>query len=777
MLARRFCARAPRWRATLLLLPTLLALLATPGRGQEAPRGLAGRVTAGGGAPIANAVVLVGRTGRRVVTDADGRFAVGSLAAGVYRLTVSRLGYGTVDVDVQVPRAAGDLTIVLERTALAIEGLTVFGSREELDEVRQRLRAVPGAVSLIESAELRATRQANFQDVLRLTPGVWVQPRFGAADESQLSVRGSGLRNNFHLRGVNLLVNGMPYRNADGFTDFESLELLTTENIQVYKGGNALRFGGSTLGGAINLETKTGYNAEPVQAFVEGGAYGFAKAQGSSGGVLDDADYYVSYARTRVDGYRDFADQERDRVNAHLGWVLSPKVDLRTFYFFAHVNEDLPGSLTREEFDADPRQANAENVTNRWGRDYTLHHVGLQLRTQLSATQRLEVAPYGQFRDIVHPIFRVLDQVSRDAGAEARYENTSPVGLHDNRFTFGVQTAFGNTDNRHFENAGGENGPLAKDQTEEAATVALYAEEAFGLTPRLTAVLGVRYDRSLRRVEDDFLDDGDQTDERWFDAVMPKLGLLYELPAVSGQIFANASRTYEPPLLLELNSFTVPGFVDLDAQDAWQLEVGTRGNAGRVDWEISLYDIELRNEIININVRPFENAPFTVPTYRNAERTRHYGVEAGMAYRVPALLTERDGGDELGFRVAYTLARYEFVRDSVFDGNEIPGAPKHVVQGELSYRHPSGFTVRPSVEWVPGTYFVDSDNGVTNDGWLVFGVRGEWTVRPLGATAFLEVRNLTDEVYSPAVIVDDGNARHFLPADGRSLYGGIRWHP
>ena len=116
-------------------------------------------------------------------------------------------------------------------------------------------------MALVESRELRSTRQANLHDVLRLTPGVYVQPRFGAADESQISIRGSGLRNNFHARGVNLLVNGMPYRNADGFTDFESLELLNTEAIEVYKGANALRYGGSTMGGAINLHTKTGYTA------------------------------------------------------------------------------------------------------------------------------------------------------------------------------------------------------------------------------------------------------------------------------------------------------------------------------------------------------------------------------------------------------------------------------------------------------------------------------------------------------------------------------------
>lgn len=43
--------------------------------------------------------------------------------------------------------------------------------------------------------------------------------------------------------------------------------------------------------------------------------------------------------------------------------------------------------------------------------------------------------------------------------------------------------------------------------------------------------------------------------------------------------------------------------------------------------------------------------------------------------------------------------------------------------------------------------------------------------------AFFEARNLTDEVYSPTICVDDGAGRYFQPAHGRSMYAGVRWHP
>ena len=761
----------------LFFLPLFLAVPAAAGAQAGAVRGT---VTAAASAePLAGVTVRLQPSGRTASTDAQGGFAFVGVAPGAYTLQAERLGYRAASAAATVSAGrTASVRLELRAQEIALQGVTAIGSTAELGEVRERMSREPGAVHLVAPEEIRATRQANLGDVLRFVPGVYAAARFGAADETQLSIRGSGLRNNFHLRGVNLLVNGMPYRNADGFTDFESLELLTTEDVQVYKGANALRYGGSTLGGAINLETKTGYTSRPFNAVAEGGSQGFFKGQASSGAVLGRFNYYASYARTDLNGYREHSAQQRDRVNLHLGYALSPSVDLRTFYLFAHVREQLPGSLTAAELAADPRTAVMGNVTNRWGRDYDLHHVGVQLRAQLGERTRLDVAPYFQYRDIVHPIFQVIDQVSRDWGAEARFETTAPLGRLENRFTLGVQPTYGNVDDKQFVNSGGNEGALAKNQRDVAGGVAAYAEDALRVTPRLTTVVGLRYGRDVRRVEDFFLTNGDQSDRRLFTAWMPRLGLLYELPSVSGQLFANASRTYEPPLMLEINSLAVPGFVDLDAQDAWQLEVGTRGRSGGVEWNLAAYDVELRDEILNRNVQPFPNAPFTVPTYRNAERTRHYGVETGVGYTLPAaLLTRAGGGDRLGARVAYTWARYRFVRDSLYAGNAIPGAPEHVVQAELVYRHPAGLTLRPSVEWVPGKYFVDSGNTASNEGWTVLGARAEMVVQGLRSTVFVEARNLTDARYSPAVQVDDAAGRYFNPADARSLYVGVRWQP
>lgn len=756
----------------------LLALSAGNAAAQVTATGsIAGTVIASDAARPAEGVFVI-LDGARLTTrtDASGRFVIENVSAGTHTVEVRLSGYGAATQTVDV--ASGEAARVRFSIAPAVTSLasvTVIGTKTDLAETRKRLTSVPGSVALIEPAEIRGTRQANLKDVLGFTPGVYVQPRFGASDESQISVRGSGLRNNFHARGINLLVNGMPYRNADGFTDFESLELLTTEAIEVYKGANALRYGGSTLGGAINLTTKTGYTSSPVSAFAEGGSFGFYKAQLESGKASRGFDYYASYTRTTLDGYRDWSDQKRDRVNLHAGFTLSPKLDSRVFYFFGHIHEHLPGSVNRQTLERAPRSADANNITNRWGRDYDLHHVGLQVRSQLTANQRLEISPYLQYRDIDHPIFEVISQVSRDAGVEARYENIAPLGSLANRFTVGLQYANENMDNRQYQNVKGEHGALTRNQKDRVETSAIYVEDVLSITPKLSAVLGGRAENTTRRSRDFFLANGDQSDSRAFKPMTPRGGLVYSFSGRS-QLFGNVSRTYEPPLLLELNSLAVPGFIELDGQSAWQYELGARGRRFGLAWDVSAFDIELRNEILNLNVQPFPNAPFTVPTYRNSPKTRHAGLEAGAAYQLPGGVFMRGAiRDHVETRFAYTYSRFTFVDDSVYDGNDIPGAPHHHAMLEVKYRHPSGFSIAPTLEIVPKDYFVDSRNTVRNDAWNTVGVRAEWTSSQTGFTAFMAGQNLTNRRYSASVQVDNARRNYYEPADGRSVYAGLRW--
>lgn len=761
-------ARARRGLVSTLVLASILALGPESGLASTEDTGtLRGRVTDAAGAPVADMeVVLEGPAGARRTarTDAEGSVVFEGLAAGRWTLAVALANSRNRTEESVLLEAGAHATVELRLTWLLQDSVTVSGS------VTRELTRVPGGTALLSREELDGTRRHNMQEVLRLVPGVLASSRWGA-DETQLSVRGSGLRNNFHHRGLNLLINGMVFQDADGFGDFETLDLMAIERVEVWKGANALRYGGNTLGGAINFVTYSGQTGEPLEVAWTGGSFGLLKGQIASAGKVGGASYYVSASRTELDGFREHSGQERTRVFGNLRWQVSEELEVWTDTLYADVHEKLPGALTRREFESAPRRAEPTNVAQDHGRFYDYGRLGVGLRRRFGDRHSLEATLFGQVRDVLHPIFQVLDQDQRTYGAELRYAYEGAGDARLRRLVVGLAPLVGRNDERRFDNRGGVAGERLGEFGADTDNLGLYLETEVGLSEALTLLLGGRWDRSERRFEDRFTADGDRSDRRSFEAFAPKLGVLWQGRG-SVEVFANLSRAYEPPLILELASFGAPGFLDLEAQDAWQAEIGTRGRVpSGLSWEVSLYDAEIDEEIVNENVRPFPGAPFTVPSFRNAERTRHRGLEVGLAAPLGrSLLT---GGDRLSGQLAYTWSDFTFVDGPVFGDNELPGAPEHLVRGELRYEHPGGAWVAPGVDWSPAAYFLDSANTVANDPYLALSLRGGLDWRELGI--FAEARNLTGERYSPSAQVDAADGRFFEPAPGLSLSLGVRW--
>ncbi len=721
-----------------------------------APVRLRGTIVDPVGAALEGAVVTAENlvTGERVSATADrrGRYVL-ELAAGRWRVEAAAEFFAPAAEEVDLAGGAGG-----EALDFKLQIARVYDSVHVIERSRGELLTVPGGVADVGAADIDEASYGNVQEALRFQPGILARSRFGA-DEVQFSVRGSGLRNNFHMRGINLLFNGRPYMDADGFGDFESLDLMATERIELWKGANALRFGGNQAGGAINFVTPTGETAPELTFRAVGGSFGLVKTQVAAGGERGPMNWYASFGTTDADGYRDYAAQERRRFFSNLGWALSADTDLRFDLVYAGVSEELPGALTRAEFDADPRRADPNNQANRFGRDYDFVHAAVALDHRLDERNVVAVSVHGHVRDVVHPIFQILDQDQRTFGADFAWRRTGERA----RLVLGFAPQGGGNEESRFQNLGGERGaPTAKFAT-DVENLGAYGELQFDATPRWTLVAGGRWDSSRREFDDLFPADGDRSDVRTFDAFSPKLGAIWT--SASGvQVFANASRAYEPPLLLELTSFgSNAGFIDLEAQDVRQFEVGTRGAHGRVAWDVSVFDWEVENEIVNVNVQPFPFAPFTIPSYRNADQTRHFGLEVGGAV---------DLGD-VTWRGAYTWSRFTYVDDPAFGDNDLPGAPHHVLYTELRWEHPSGWWVAPNLDASLSPYFVDSANTTENDRFVLLGLKAGIPIGPVVLS--LEASNLTDEDYSGSVQVDNALGRFLEPGNGRALHLGLGW--
>jgi iron complex outermembrane receptor protein len=722
---------------------------------------IAGSLADPSGIPIPGALVTLAGPAigtRRTTTDAAGRFFFAALPPGDYVVTAVAPGFETASRGVALPaagRASIDLRVAAGRFVQSIRVTARRPGEDPLDS--------PGGAAVVPRAAIERSLAHNLKDVLALTPGVLVQTRHGA-DESQVSIRGSGLRNNFHLRGTNVLVNGIPYGDADGFTDFEALDLAAAERVEIWKGANALRWGGNSSGGAIHVVTPDGASAPPLRAQAYGGAFGLARAGLASGGRHGGFGHFFSVSRNTLDGYREHSSQDRTRLSGNLAWTPGERTALRLDLMYADVSERLPGALTRAEFDADPTRADPTNVTNDWGRFYDFYRLGFGVRRALADGGTVEATVYGQYRDMDHPIFLILDQDARSVGAEIRWR-AGGAGT-----VAGLSVQYGDVDERRFVNLSGERGPLARKFGTGAVNYGAYVEHRVPLGAALTLVAAGRADYAVRRYDDRILADGDRSDRRTYGAVSPKIGLLRRAGPID--IFGNLSRSYEPPLLLELASFgSTDGFIDLRPQDTRQAEVGTRGRLGdRLAWDAAVYHAEVRNEILNRNEPAFGT---TIPTYWNADRTRHQGLELGLTLRLGRGLFSE--GDTLTWRSAYTLSRFRFVDHPDYGDNRIPGAPGHLARIELAYEHPRGFWIAPALDWSPRPYFVDSANSARNDAWAATGLRAGWRV---GAwDLFVEGANLGDRVYASAVQVDSATGRFYEPANGRALYAGVRWSP
>lgn len=694
--------------------------------------------------------------------------------------------------------------------------LTVEGKRiENIDIVKEEMARRPASTVLIEEKQIKESRALNLNDILQFVPGVRFQTRFGA-DEGQFQIRGTSLRNNFHHRGINILINGIYFGDADGFSDFESIELNAYERVEIYKGANALRYGANTIGGAINFVPRTGYNASILQTRLLGGSFGLYSGQVSSGqvtkpfkiGTMDTtADYYISASGNHQDGFQDNSQQARGRLNANFGVKIGDHQEVRAYILGGIVSESLPGSLTLAQMESNRRQANTlggfspfacgPNEPCKYGRYYNLIRTGVAYRNEFAANQFFEIIPYYSYQYLDHPIFQTIQQDNYNVGGEIRYGNSNSILGHENFFIIGHQPRYADTNQLRFVNNRGKRGTQTQNLSLETTTFGTYLENQFSVTKDFIFIAGGRWDYSIRQGRNQLFSPfsgaltSNRTDVRQFNAVTPKVGFVYRTTPTS-QIYGNISRGYEPPINIELSSSINPdgstptsAFIDLDAQRAWQFEIGTRGTTedNRMSWDLTFFDLEMNKEILASNIN-------NQSTYQNARGTRHMGIEAGGTVVVAhGLLAPgpKNQSDMISIRTAYTWSYFTFTDDVksggsggvpvttvAKDGNRVPGAPEHNLNGEVRYDHPAGFWIAPNFEWVLAGYFVDNANTAKNPAYFIVNLRAGYNYNK-HLSFFAEGRNLTDQTYAGAVVVNDSQGRYFNPGQGISGFGGVEW--
>ncbi|MEH2533607.1 iron complex outermembrane receptor protein [Bradyrhizobium sp. AZCC 1588] len=701
---------------------------------------------------------------------------------------------------------------------------------------QERFIRRPGAETVVSVTQQDKGNQANLREVLEQTPGVYITDR-GENSLGTISMRGSdssqtGPRSG---RGVRGYMDGVPIGRIESGITQPFFDTKAIDYIEVYRGANSLRYGALATGGAINAVSKTGLTAPGVALSGSGGSYGNAFGQFEVGGAKGQFDYYGQVNQYRNDGYQFHSRSESTKASGNFGWRPSENVENRTFVSFSKSEQQLPTSVPLKQLDTYRRSGydptNASFPFNLRA-DYDYQRVVNKTVIRAGDTA-YEIAPYfmaSQFDHLPSPRAGIVDVKWQDSGISLRAERKTEIAGLPTELVAGFRPTYETARYRDWQwaagSAGNQKSKLVYNDSFRSWLTEGFSEAAIEIVPRVRLFAGAQVFWTNRIFRDEYSgpvvpsggllgpasSNGRRNYDREFSALNPKLGVNWEHTR-DHFWFANISRSTEVPnsgdifslLGIEqaVNGLNNPAVQlnltqDLRMQRAWTAETGIRGGWERFGYDITLYHMRLRDEILSqcaLGLIPLNrltpgqraqmNGQFACSqsgnlVAYNADRTIHSGIETGFKTRpFVDVFTHRD---HIFLNAIWNYTDFRFDNDPVFGSNRLPVLPTHQLFGELGYRHPSGFYASGNIRYV-GERQVTFD-GSGGDAFVVpayalYGIKAGWKAPDNSWTLWFEGRNLTNVAYVgdfvPLLKSSDAasGTPSVYPGTGRAFYAGF----
>ena len=655
----------------------------------------------------------------------------------------------------------------------SIETMLVEGRQFKRD-LKQEQAQTPGAVTLIDNAELYERNVTNLADMLRFVPGVWAASG-STGDSAFLSSRGSNLdATSYDGNGIKLLQDGLPVTAADGNNHNRSVDPLSARYAVIARGANAVAYGASTLGGAIDFVTPTARDTAS-QIFLNGGSHGQLQGQVTAGTIAGDVDGLITLEAKKYDGFRDNQqEQRRAGVYANAGWQINRDAQTRFYLTWIDNEQQLAGALNAEQFSDNPYQANPSNVAGNFQYNVKTWRIANKTTVALDDDGSVSVGVSLEEQALYHPIVYnpyfslLIDTDQKNVGTSLRYRRQ--LGDHD--LLLGVNYGQSFVEGGNYSHTEGRREIIMTVVDNEADSLELFLADRWQMASQWKLIYGAQFVSANREVRNTSSASGDLYNPKGeFESINPRIGLIYQWTPES-EWFANVSRLYEPPTNFELEDDASPDGVALRAMHGQVAEFGTRGSKplgdiGQWHWELALYYAQLQDEILSVQD---PNAPGTSLS-TNVDDTVHAGIEALAA---ASFNLDQRGVHRIEPMLSVTLNEFSFDGDSTYGNNQLPAAPGYVVKGEVLYRMTDGFFIGPTFD-VVDERCADFSNSYTVDSYALLGLRAGFS----GASweVFGEARNLTNKRYVSVFGVKDmasPDAAILQAGEPRSVYVGVK---
>ena len=655
----------------------------------------------------------------------------------------------------------------------------------------RRLADVAAAVAVVDSPAIARARPTwGLDEALTTVPGVYAANRYNFSLDQRISIRGFGARSSFGIRGIKVLIDGIPQSLPDGTGQLTNLELGSASRLEVLRGSSSALFGNAS-GGVISIATDpapvTGiaqelrfmagsFSRHDIPLFESGGqtwtkwlsSTQLRVGQGQASVIVSHLDYA---------GQRQHSAADLRRFNARYSTPLGRGYSLT---LAAEVGDDPradnPGALTAAELAANPDSAAAINLAREAGKDVTQFQGGATLRRHFDSGGDAALTVFGFARDLNNPqTFAYITIDRRVLGIRATRSLPARILGVNQRLTAGLDLQHQRDDRLNYgNNAGVPDTVRQLDQLEQVLEIGPFVQTAIPLDPRTSLTFGLRFDRVSFTADDRLVtaSNPDDSGERIMQAFSGSLGLTRDL-GNGASLYVSAGTSFETPTTTELTNRpdTAGGFnSSLEPQRAINVELGARGTLGRrVSWSAALFRAHVKDALIGYQVADsvFPGRVF----FQNSGRTRHQGVELGADVEIAGPLKAV---------VAYTWSDFRYTDYDAFgrtlDGQRIPGIPEHWLKTVFQLKPAQRSGPWAEVQLSYSSSVLVSDTLATRAGsWWLTDARAGWDGTALGLrlSPFVALSNVFDRKYVSSVVINAANGRYYEPAPGRHGYVGL----
>ena len=635
--------------------------------------------------------------------------------------------------------------------------------------LQTNLRDTARSISIVDQQQIQdGMQQLSLDESLVRVPGLYMQNRYNMAQDLRVSLRGFGARSAFGIRGIKIIVDGIPETLPDGQAGVDSIDLGSARRIQVLRGPSSALYGNAS-GGVILIDSQLGEEPAFVETNLAAGGLGFQKYQLKAGGTSSRFDYLVNAASQHLDGYRDHSASKGTLVNGRLGIQLNENDSLTlVFNSTDQPRAQDPGGISAAQVDLDRRSARLANLVFDAGEALDQQRLGIVYDRDRPAGT-LMLRNYYIWRDFSNQLpFQNggavdLDRLFYGGGAQYTFGNIIPEPL---QLMLGFDLDRQNDHRRRFDNLQGETGPLTLDQKEQVESNGLFVQSQYRFNERWGLTAGLRYDKIKFDVKDRYLADGDDSGRIDFDHVSFSAGLNRDF--ADGVLFATVGSSFETPTTTELaNPDGSGGFNQaLEPQTAVNYEMGFKAGTETLYYEIAVFHINLEDELVPYELPDSPGRTF----YTNAGKSNRTGIETALSWT---------GSGGFGVDASLTWSDFkfdEFTDDNGrdFSGSRMPGVPEYFAYLGLRYQNDKGLKATFETSY-SGKLFANNANSVVVSDYLVSSLRLSHDIKTarLMLRPYVGINNVFNEYYNSNIRINAFGGRYYEPAPERNVYAGI----